>query len=81
AKKLKGKPSVAKCQECGYSLKGLETPICPECGHVNPTGRVRPDHEIESKRSARAYWFKPVVMIGIGLPIAAGAQVYTVTSA
>ncbi len=81
ARKLKGKPSVAKCEECGYSLKGLETPICPECGHVNPCGHVRPDHAVESKKAARAYWIKPVVMIGIGLPIAAGAQVYTVTSA
>jgi hypothetical protein len=27
-------PSDAKCSKCGYALRALETPRCPECGHA-----------------------------------------------
>ncbi|MBN1491242.1 MAG: hypothetical protein JXA69_15120 [Phycisphaerae bacterium] len=29
-------PDDCRCNYCGYLLRGLETPRCPECGHVNP---------------------------------------------
>lgn len=27
------------CQGCGYSLSGLPTPTCPECGHSQPASK------------------------------------------
>jgi hypothetical protein len=29
------------CGECAYSLKGLNTTTCPECGHVNEAMKAR----------------------------------------
>ncbi len=29
------------CGECAYSLKGLNTTTCPECGHVNEATKAR----------------------------------------
>ena len=29
------------CGECAYSLKGLNTTTCPECGHVNEASKAR----------------------------------------
>ncbi len=31
----------ARCQACGYSLYGLPSATCPECGHENPPEQVR----------------------------------------
>lgn len=31
------------CHQCGYSLKNLKSPVCPECGvDVSPRGRIPP---------------------------------------
>lgn len=31
------------CHECGYSLKNLKSPVCPECGvDLSPRGRIPP---------------------------------------
>lgn len=46
-------PPTAVCLRCGYSLRGLETPRCPECGSAfDPADRRtyarradRPDHD------------------------------------
>jgi hypothetical protein len=32
------------CGECAYSLKGLNTTTCPECGHVNQPIKASPPH-------------------------------------
>ena len=29
-----GIPSTARCLRCGYFLRGLPTPVCPECGRA-----------------------------------------------
>lgn len=64
------------CEKCGYAMKGLATPKCPECGHVNSTDVKKVQHERDSKASARAYWLKPIVITAISLPIACGAGMY-----
>lgn len=31
------------CHQCGYSLKNLKSPVCPECGvDLSPRGRIPP---------------------------------------
>lgn len=37
AVKLKRKPPVGRCLNCGYDLNTLPTQTCPECGHTEPT--------------------------------------------
>ena len=42
-------PSTARCLSCGYLLRGLPTPVCPECGRAfDPTDAstydLRPPH-------------------------------------
>ena len=81
AVKIAGVPAKSKCERCGYSLAGLLTPVCPECGHVNPTNRHAAQHEERTKASARAYWVKPLVIIGVSLPVAAAFQIYAATKA
>lgn len=79
--KLVGIPARATCEKCNYSLQGLRTPICPECGHINPTDAAKVDHKDRSRESAKRYWMKPVIMIAASLPIAAGFHTYMVAHA
>lgn len=55
------------CPGCGYDLKGLKKPRCPECGKVLPLVTEREEREAESKQIARKAWIKPLVLLGIGL--------------
>lgn len=79
--KLVGIPAKAACEKCNYSLKGLRTPVCPECGHINPTDAAKVDHQQRSLESAKNYWKKPLIMIAASLPIAAGFHAYSVVHA
>lgn len=59
------------CSECGYSLEGLETTLCPECGHENKPVR-KPKSQIleeESRRIARLEYVKPAVTLAAGVLI------------
>lgn len=53
------------CQTCGYSLRGLQSRTCPECGHVNPAAAERPQSSLD--RRAR------IVRASIFLVVALGA--------
>lgn len=55
------------CPSCGYDLKGLKKPRCPECGKVLPVVTEKDEREAESKEIARKAWIKPLVLLGIGL--------------
>lgn len=55
------------CPSCGYDLKGLKKPKCPECGKVMPLVTEREEREAESQAIARKAWIKPLVLLGIGL--------------
>ncbi|MCA3004424.1 MAG: zinc ribbon domain-containing protein [Phycisphaerales bacterium] len=52
------------CGNCGYSLKGLRSPVCPECGHHNrrPTWRRDP---AEAARQQRLHYLVPLAK-GLG---------------
>lgn len=35
-------PRPGTCASCGYSLEGLATRVCPECGHTSPDLNAAP---------------------------------------
>lgn len=55
------------CAFCGYDLKGIRKPRCPECGKVQPLITEKEDRAAESKAIARKAYWKPILMIVIGL--------------
>lgn len=60
-----------KCSKCGYSLEGLETNTCPECGHEN-TRRRRGKSQLleeESRQIARMEYIKPAVTLVLGMVV------------
>ncbi|QKK07858.1 MAG: hypothetical protein HND58_06500 [Planctomycetota bacterium] len=55
------------CHECGYDLKGLREPVCPECGtRIKANKHERWDKQTE-RDVIRTEWTKPLVTAGIGL--------------
>lgn len=65
--KLKERPGP-KCKECGYSLRGILSPVCPECGTVNSDSDKRREYDRQVARATvRAEYLRPLLMIGIGL--------------
>lgn len=55
------------CRECGYDLKGLREPVCPECGtRIKANKHADWDRETE-RQVIRNEWTKPAVTLGIGL--------------
>ncbi len=61
------KGGVTVCPGCGYDLKGLKKPRCPECGKVLSLVSDREDREAESKAIARKAYLRPVLMFVIGI--------------
>jgi len=61
------KGGATVCPGCGYDLKGLKKPRCPECGKVLPLVSDREDREAESKAIARKAYLRPVLMFAIGI--------------
>jgi hypothetical protein len=60
--------ATGACAKCGYSLAGLKTPVCPECGTVNPAGRrLRPGTPASLFREE---WLEPVIYFGVALFLA-----------
>jgi hypothetical protein len=58
-----------KCSKCGYSLAGLDSALCPECGTINvPKSRRDRDRE-DSSKVVRNEYIKPVLMMAIGLGV------------
>lgn len=65
------------CRKCGYSLAGLHTRRCPECGTFNGR-RSRREHDREhSQYVSRTEYITPAVMFGIGAVITIVAQLAT----
>lgn len=60
-----------KCSKCGYSLEGLETNTCPECGHENARRRRGKSQllEEESRQIARMEYIKPAVTLALGVVV------------
>lgn len=68
-KKGKAAPEF-KCRHCGYNMAGAMSMRCPECGKMNmePKNDVLADTAREVRR---ATYMRPLLMIGIGLPLSA----------
>ncbi len=69
-KPIKAKKSLrgpGKCTGCGYSLKGLKSPKCPECGTVNvPQTDKRLQDREDSKAVVRKAYLQPLIMFVVG---------------
>src|SRR3954466_13629527 len=53
------------CGTCGYSLQGLPTPVCPECGSDTRFSRHRLGHvnPYVSAATASAFWMLAVLLL------------------
>ncbi|HZW09507.1 MAG TPA: zinc ribbon domain-containing protein [Phycisphaerales bacterium] len=58
------------CAACGYDLKGLREPVCPECGTRVSSKKVRLDEGMKAQVLSEEY-LKPAVWFGIGFAIVA----------
>lgn len=58
---------VTLCPACGYDLKGLNKPRCPECGKVLPLVTEKEQRDAESKSIARKAYLRPILMFVIGI--------------
>ncbi len=67
---LNGKPATAahKCVKCGYDMRGLKSPRCPECGEVN-TAAKRLKHR-PREQVLREEFLRPGIYIALGVVIA-----------
>jgi predicted RNA-binding Zn-ribbon protein involved in translation (DUF1610 family) len=61
--RTKGKP----CVSCGYDLKGLKSPRCPECGTVNSGRAVA---RANDRAELRRMYIRPLIGAAIGLACA-----------
>jgi hypothetical protein len=62
----KGKPASGKCVKCGYNLRGLKDPRCPECGHFSTPNDIKERMRLTSKQTARAAYMKPIIQFAAG---------------
>jgi hypothetical protein len=58
------------CGKCGYSLAGLETPVCPECGTISLPKTTRDKDRDHSRKVVRNAYIAPIMTTIIGLGIA-----------
>jgi hypothetical protein len=65
----KGSPASGKCVKCGYTLKGLKSPRCPECGHLSTPNDIKERMRATSRQTARWAYLKPLIHFGIGILI------------
>lgn len=63
--KVAKRKSVA-CEKCGYDLTGLRSTTCPECGLVN---KARWQRVRSSTDTLKTMYLKPLIMMGVALPI------------
>jgi len=67
-----GIPSTARCLSCGYLLRGLPSPVCPECGRAfNPSDPTSYDVRPPGRR--RRKWIAGAVFV-VFLLIAVGPR-------
>ena len=67
-------PEEARCLGCGYWLRGLTTPMCPECGRAFDPGDLSTfDHDPHARRRRRraariAVWGTVIVLVAVFAP-------------
>jgi hypothetical protein len=60
-------PPSSKCYKCGYSLQGLKSPKCPECGAVSTrVADIRERMRRQSQETMRWAYIKPLIHFAIG---------------
>jgi len=66
---LTGKPAPAgnACVQCGYDMRGLPSPRCPECGTIN-TRSQRLKHQ-PTEQTIRDNYLRPAIYAALGLAI------------
>lgn len=66
---LTGDAAAVECAACGYDVRGLPDPICPECGSdLRDVGRVTPQFRRWQKFPPRAravFWTLCIALIGM----------------
>jgi|GEM_PF-3552742 len=55
------------CAKCGYSLEGLKTAKCPECGTINSRETGKLNRDGLSKQIVRDAYMLPLIYGGVGL--------------
>ncbi len=55
------------CTGCGYSMLGLKTRVCPECGLENKPKSWRDHSKVEAARVVRMAYVVPSMMLGAGV--------------
>ena len=55
-------PEQARCLGCGYFLRGLETPVCPECGREFDPQDTR-TFDADPARRQRKKWIKRLALV------------------
>ncbi len=69
-------PEAARCLKCGYLLRGLPTPVCPECGRTfEPADPATYDIRPPGRR--RKKWIVRAVLLVLFLIVAAPRGVLT----
>jgi hypothetical protein len=60
-------PPSGKCYKCGYSLQGLKSPRCPECGAISTrVADIRERMRRQSQETMRWAYIKPLIHLAIG---------------
>ncbi len=62
--------SPQPCSSCGYDLRGLPTPKCPECGTLNSRAGRATDLEETSREIFRAELRRPIILGSVSLVMA-----------
>lgn len=64
------KGGITKCPSCGYSLKGLRTNVCPECGKTARPKSREQAHTEASRQTVIAAYRNPALMFVFGTAVA-----------
>ncbi len=60
-------PKNGKCGKCGYSIKGLKEPRCPECGTVIGRMSDRERRRRDNAQTVKWSYLKPLIQIAAGV--------------
>lgn len=58
-----------RCRKCGYSMAGLKSAQCPECGVVNTPPSTEEREKDEARSVRRNAYLKPLVYFAVGFGI------------
>ena len=68
-----------ECPYCGYDLRGLKQPKCPECGNMIEKDDLRPASRAVKVEITSAMVIRPLIMLVCGLIVAGAVQWFGVS--